>query len=92
MQEKLEYHREDLIYYLLFLRITPLVPNFFINISSPHLKVPLWKFFLATLLGLMPLNVVHIKTGLMLNEVTAVGADLKVSICFSRNWCLIRPS
>jgi uncharacterized membrane protein YdjX (TVP38/TMEM64 family) len=62
-------HNDDLIYYLLFLRITPLLPNWFINISSPILDVPYSKFFFATFVGLMPMNVIHVKTGLMLNDI-----------------------
>ncbi len=74
-----------MIYYLLFLRITPLLPNWFINISSPILEVPLWKFFIATFLGLMPMNVMHVKTGLMINDIQTVGGvDLKVRISSSR--------
>jgi uncharacterized membrane protein YdjX (TVP38/TMEM64 family) len=65
---QLDKHQDDLFYYLLFLRITPLLPNWFINISSPILDVPISKFFLATFLGLMPMNVIHVKTGLMLND------------------------
>lgn len=78
-QTQLDKHRDDLIYYLLFLRVTPLLPNWFINISSPILNVPLSKFALATFIGLMPMNVMHVKTGLMLNELQSVGGiDLKV--------------
>ena len=65
---QLDKHKDDLIYYLLFLRITPLLPNWFINISSPLLDVPISKFFFATFIGLMPMNVIHVKTGLMLND------------------------
>lgn len=55
-----------------------MLPNWFINISSPILGVPLSKFALATFIGLMPMNVVHVKTGLMLNDLQAVaGIDLK---------------
>ena len=52
--------RDNLFYYLLFLRITPLLPNVFINVSSPILGIPYITFALATFLGLMPLNIVHI--------------------------------
>jgi len=48
---QLDKHRDDLLWYLLFLRITPLVPNWFINISSPILDVSFSQFFLATLIG-----------------------------------------
>lgn len=80
-QTQLDKHRDDLIYYLLFLRVTPLLPNWFINISSPILNVPISKFALATFLGLMPMNVMHVKTGLMLNDLQSVGGiDFKVSV------------
>ena len=65
--------RENLFYYLLFLWITPLLPNVFINVSSPILGIPLITFALATLIGLMPLNIVHIRTGLILSEVNQIG-------------------
>ena len=80
-QSHLDKQRDNLIYYLLFLRVTPLLPNWFINIASPILNVPLSKFALATFIGLMPMNVVHVKTGLMLNDLQSVGGvDLKVRI------------
>ena len=65
---QLDKQQDDLIFYLLFLRITPIVPNWFINISSPILDVSIFKFIFATFVGLMPMNVIHIKTGLMLND------------------------
>ena len=71
--KKLKEQEGNLFWYLLFLRITPFLPNWFINISSPVLEVPLIYFATATLFGLMPLNIIHIRTGLMLNEVTQVG-------------------
>lgn len=44
-------HREHLINYIIFLRITPFLPNWFINITSPVINVPLGVFFLGTFLG-----------------------------------------
>lgn len=84
-KKKLDDHSDELIYYLLFLRITPLLPNWFINISSPILDVPLSKFFLATFIGLMPMNLMHVQTGMMLNDVDKVGGfDPKVcNLCFN---------
>lgn len=54
---------------MLFLRITPILPNVFINVASPLVNVPYSIFFAATFFGLMPMNIVHINTGLMLNEI-----------------------
>ena len=37
---QVEQHREHLIHYMIFLRVTPLVPNWFINITAPGM---LWS-------------------------------------------------
>jgi len=39
------------MYYLLFLRLTPLLPNWFVNVACPVVGVPLWKFAAATFIG-----------------------------------------
>ena len=44
-------HRDNMTSYILFLRITPFLPNWFINVVSPVINVPLWTFFFATVLG-----------------------------------------
>jgi uncharacterized membrane protein YdjX (TVP38/TMEM64 family) len=78
----------------LFLRVTPLLPNWFINISSPLLNVPLSKFALATFLGLMPMNLMHVKTGLMLNDLQSVGGiDLKtIAMLFGIGFLVLLPT
>ena len=48
---QVERHREHLINYIIFLRITPFLPNWFINITSPVINVPLKVFFIGTFLG-----------------------------------------
>lgn len=39
--------RGDLFNYLVFLRVTPILPNIFINIASPVVDVPLRHFALG---------------------------------------------
>lgn len=51
MSLQVDKHREHLINYIIFLRITPFLPNWFINITSPVINVPLGVFFLGTFLG-----------------------------------------
>jgi len=41
----------NLFWYMLFLRITPLIPNWFVNISSPIVGIPFPYFFFGTLFG-----------------------------------------
>jgi uncharacterized membrane protein YdjX (TVP38/TMEM64 family) len=93
-QASLNKNRDDLIYYLLFLRVTPLLPNWFINISSPILEVPLSKFALATFLGLMPMNVMHVKTGLMLSDLQKIGGvDYKtLAMLFGIGFIVLLPT
>jgi len=49
---KLQKHRDNLFWFMLFLRISPMLPNWFVNISSPIVGVPYFIFFLATLIGI----------------------------------------
>ena len=53
--------------------MTPLVPNWFVNLSSGHVGIPLSYFFLATAIGLTPNNVILVRTGLALSEFTHFG-------------------
>ena len=57
-----------LLYFMLFLRISPMLPNWFVNLASPVAGVPLRTFALATALGLVPANILHYNTGQQLHE------------------------
>lgn len=60
--------RGDLFNYIIFLRVTPILPNIFINIASPVVNVPLRPFALATLLGCLPNNFLAVNAGSKLGE------------------------
>ncbi|CAM8938267.1 unnamed protein product [Rhodiola kirilowii] len=65
--------REDkLLNYMLFLRITPTLPNLFINLASPIVDVPFHIFFLATVIGLIPASYITVRAGLALGELKSV--------------------
>lgn len=49
--EQVDKHRNELFSYILFLRMTPLLPNWFINLVAPVIGVPLYPFALGTFLG-----------------------------------------
>ena len=53
--------REGLLNYMLFLRVTPTLPNTFINVASPIVDVPYHIFFLATFIGLIPAAYVTVR-------------------------------
>uniref|UniRef100_A0A8C5WJ80 Transmembrane protein 41B n=1 Tax=Leptobrachium leishanense TaxID=445787 RepID=A0A8C5WJ80_9ANUR len=71
--QQVERHREHLINYIIFLRITPFLPNWFINITSPVINVPLKVFFFGTFLGVAPPSFVAIKAGTTLYQLTTAG-------------------
>ena len=53
--------REKLLNYMLFLRVTPTLPNTFINLASPIVDVPYHTFLLGTLIGLIPAAYVTVR-------------------------------
>lgn len=53
--------RDGLLNYMLFLRLTPTLPNTFINVASPIVNVPYHTFLLATSIGLIPAAYVTVK-------------------------------
>ncbi|XP_052004958.1 transmembrane protein 41B [Xyrauchen texanus] len=71
--QQVDKHRDHLINYIIFLRITPFLPNWFINITSPVINVPLGVFFLGTFLGVAPPSFVAINAGTTLYKLTTAG-------------------
>ncbi|KAJ6693617.1 hypothetical protein OIU85_004398 [Salix viminalis] len=71
-QSEIAKRKEKLLNYLLFLRITPTLPNLFINLASPIMDIPFHIFFLATLLGLIPASYITVKAGLALGDLKSV--------------------
>lgn len=74
---KIKENENNLFFYFLFLRVTPLLPNWFLNISSAVVGVPFKIFFTATAIGLVPYNFLLVKTGLTLDEISTIGFDYK---------------
>jgi len=66
-----ERHRDNLLNYIIFLRVTPFLPNWFINITSPVLGVPIVPFFVGTFIGVAPPSFVAIQAGTTLNKLTS---------------------
>ena len=59
--------KEKLLNYMLFLRITPTLPNTFINMASPIVDIPFHIFFAATLVGLVPASYITVKVNIFNN-------------------------
>lgn len=60
--------REKLLNYMLFLRVTPTLPNTFINVASPIVDVPYRIFFMATFIGLIPAAYVTVRVSFFLTS------------------------
>ncbi|XP_046581670.1 transmembrane protein 41B-like [Haliotis rubra] len=68
-----EKNREHLLNYMIFLRITPFLPNWFINITAPVIDVPLPPFFWGTFIGVAPPSFVAVQAGTTLYKLTSSG-------------------
>ncbi|CAI9764077.1 unnamed protein product [Fraxinus pennsylvanica] len=71
-QAEIAKRREKLINYMLFLRVTPTLPNLFINLASPIVDIPFHIFFLATVIGLIPASYITVRAGLALGDLKSV--------------------
>jgi len=68
---KVDSHRSNLLSYILFLRITPFLPNWFINIVSPVIGVPLFPFWVGSFFGVAPPSFIFIQAGTTLQQLTS---------------------
>uniref|UniRef100_K7GIE5 Transmembrane protein 41A n=1 Tax=Pelodiscus sinensis TaxID=13735 RepID=K7GIE5_PELSI len=74
LQKKVEQNRSSLFFFLLFLRLFPMTPNWFLNLASPILNIPVSQFFFSVLLGLIPYNFICVQTGAILSQITSLDA------------------
>ncbi|XP_048390782.1 transmembrane protein 41A-like [Stegostoma tigrinum] len=72
LQQKVQENRNSLFFFLLFLRFFPMTPNWFLNITSPILNVPLMQFFFSIVIGLLPYNFICVQTGCILSEISTL--------------------
>lgn len=68
--------------YLLFLRLVPLIPFWVLNIIPALLGMPLQKFILATLIGIIPGTFVYLSVGHSLETVLAREVEPDFGIIF----------
>ncbi|XP_047982335.1 uncharacterized membrane protein At4g09580-like [Salvia hispanica] len=71
-QAEIAKRREKLLNYMLFLRVTPTLPNLFINLASPIVDIPFHIFFLATVVGLVPASYITVRAGIALGELKSL--------------------
>lgn len=69
--EKINGQRENLISYLIVLRIAPLPPHWVVNVLCPHLGIGIVPFWISTWLGILGVTVIHTTIGGSLDEMTS---------------------
>ncbi|KAJ3610155.1 hypothetical protein NHX12_022249 [Muraenolepis orangiensis] len=72
LQRKAEENQSSLFFFLLFLRLFPMTPNWFLNVTSPILNIPLTIFFFTVLIGLIPYNFICVRTGSVLSKISSM--------------------
>ncbi|KAA0185053.1 Transmembrane protein 41B variant [Fasciolopsis buskii] len=73
-------YRHAMFFCICLLRVSPLIPNWLVNVSSPIIEIPLLHFFLGTLVGVVPLSLVFVKAGTVLQELTDMGMTSLTSV------------
>eukprot|EP00033_Pygsuia_biforma_P004239 GCRY01004649.1.p1 GENE.GCRY01004649.1~~GCRY01004649.1.p1 ORF type:complete len:284 (+),score=30.13 GCRY01004649.1:186-1037(+) len=68
IRNRLQSHSRHLFFYVLFLRVSPIVPNWAVNIITPICGLPLKDFFWGTFFGSIPANLLAISAGTTLHD------------------------
>lgn len=76
LQDEMDKFKGSLFRYMLFLRISPLFPNWFVNYSTALVGMPFLHFLVASLVAIQPAACMSIAMGGMLRDVGETGLDL----------------
>lgn len=73
-------HAQHGLNYMLFLRLTPLVPNWVINAGAPLCSdLPFTSYALGTAFGMMPASLVYVRAGMELQELSSTSDAVPLS-------------
>lgn len=68
---KIKENKENMISFLIVLRIAPLPPHWVVNIICPHVGIGIVPFWISTALGILGVSVIHTTIGGGLDEMTS---------------------
>jgi uncharacterized membrane protein YdjX (TVP38/TMEM64 family) len=71
---------QDSFWFLLSVRLAPVVPFVLVNVASGLARVPLRAYVAATFLGTVPTNLVYASIGAGLDRIFAEGRDLDLKL------------
>ena len=69
--EKIRGQKDNLISFLIVLRISPLPPHWVVNVVCPHVGIGIVPFWISTFLGILGVSVIHTTIGGGLDEMTS---------------------
>lgn len=69
--DKIQSQKDNMISFLIVLRIAPLPPHWVVNILCPHLGIGIVPFWFSTFLGIFGVSVIHTTIGGGLDEMTS---------------------
>ncbi|KAI0366318.1 hypothetical protein BV20DRAFT_972045 [Pilatotrama ljubarskyi] len=69
--DKLRAHKDDIISFLIVLRIAPFPPHWVVNVLCPHVGIGIVPFWISTFLGIFGVTVIHTTIGGSLDEMTS---------------------
>ena len=74
---------EDGVSYILFLRLVPVFPFFIVNLVCGLTRVPVFTFYWASQLGMLPATVLYINAGREVGSLSRASDILSPSLLFS---------
>ncbi|MCF8105118.1 MAG: TVP38/TMEM64 family protein [Desulfohalobiaceae bacterium] len=70
-------------FYLFTLRLIPIIPFFVINLAMGLTRMPLWRFYWVSQLGMLPGTIVYVNAGKELGQIGTPGDILSPSLIIS---------
>ncbi|KAK7454608.1 hypothetical protein VKT23_011361 [Stygiomarasmius scandens] len=68
---KIQQNKENMISFLIVLRIAPLPPHWVVNVICPHVGIGIVPFWISTALGIFGVTVIHTTIGGGLDQMTS---------------------
>ena len=68
---KIQDNKENMISFLIILRIAPLPPHWVVNVVCPHVGISIVPFWISTFLGIIGVSVIHTTIGGGLDQMTS---------------------
>lgn len=68
---KIRANKENMISFLIVLRIAPLPPHWVVNVVAPHVGIGIVPFWFTTALGILGVSVIHTTIGGGLDDMTS---------------------